>query len=138
MDSAGSTDTPLPEPATLLEAIRYYSDLDIATKDKWLPAMWMIANDRNGVSSWQLHRALGVTQKTAWFMLQRLRLAIQTGTFEKAVGRVEVDETFIGGKARNMHKHIRAKRSAHIPHSLHFRGAVAAQFVTSDIEEAGP
>jgi hypothetical protein len=69
--------------------------------------MWMIANDKNGISSWELHRGLGVTQKTAWFMLQRIRLAMQTGSFEKAAGQVEVDETFIGGKARNMHKHVR-------------------------------
>jgi transposase-like protein len=72
--------------------------------------MWMIANDKNGISSWELHRGLGVTQKTAWFMLQRIRLAMQTGTFEKAAGQVEVDETFIGGKARNMRKHIRAQK----------------------------
>jgi transposase-like protein len=151
-------------PRTLLEAIRYYSDLDVATKDfsmlrwpdgvicpycqskenfyapsrriwkckscrkqfspkvgtvcedsaigldKWLTAMWMICSDKNGISSMELHRNLGVTQKSAWFMLQRIRLAMQTGTFEKASGRVEVDESFIGGKARNMHKHIRTRR----------------------------
>jgi hypothetical protein len=72
--------------------------------------MWMIASDKNGVSSWEIHRQLGVTQKTAWFMLQRIRLAMQTGTFEKAVGQVEVDETFIGGKARNMHKWVREEK----------------------------
>jgi transposase-like protein len=152
------------EPQSVVEAIRYYADLDVATKafaalrwpdgpvcpycgskenfyapsrriwkckscrkqfspkvgtvcedspidlDKWLTAMWMIANDKNGISSWELHRGLCVTQKTAWFMLQRIRLAMQTGTFEKASGRVEVDETFIGGKARNMHKHIRDRK----------------------------
>lgn len=152
------------EPETLVEAIRYYSDLDLATKifsalrwpdgvacpycesrenfyvpsrriwkckscrkqfspkvgtvcedsaiglDKWLIAMWMIANDKNGISSHELHRAIGVTQKSAWFLLQRIRLAMQTGTFEKAAGAVEVDETFIGGKARNMHKHIRERK----------------------------
>jgi transposase-like protein len=54
--------------------------------DKWLTAMWMIANDNNGISSWEVHRALRVTQKTAWFMLQRIRLAMQTGTFKKAAG----------------------------------------------------
>src|SRR5450432_2888176 len=73
--------------------------------DKWLPALWMIANDRNGISSWELHRALGVTQKTAWFMLHRIRLAMQDDlTGGSLSGEVEVDETFIGGKARNMHK----------------------------------
>lgn len=72
--------------------------------DKWLPAVWMIANCKNGISSWELHRALGVTQKTAWFMLQRIRLALQdeTGGGGKLGGDVEVDETYIGGKARNM------------------------------------
>jgi transposase-like protein len=147
-----------------LEAIRYYSDLDVATKafselrwpngvicpychskenyyapsrriwkckacrkqfspkvgtvcedspigfDKWLTAMWMIANDKNGISSMEIHRGLGVTQKTAWFLLQRIRLAMQTGSFEKASGQVEVDETFIGGKARNMHKWVRDEK----------------------------
>ena len=67
--------------------------------DKWLSAIWMIANDKNGVSSYEVHRGIGVTQKTAWFMLQRIRLAMQTGTFEKLKGEVEVDETFIGGLA---------------------------------------
>jgi transposase-like protein len=72
--------------------------------DKWLPAMWLAANCKNGISSYELHRALGVTQKTAWFMLQRIRLAMQNGSIEKMKGRVEADETFIGGLARNMHK----------------------------------
>jgi transposase-like protein len=71
--------------------------------DKWLPTVWMIANCKNGVSSWEIHRAIGVTQKTAWFMLQRIRLAMQEDTGGKLAGDVEVDETFIGGKARNMH-----------------------------------
>jgi transposase-like protein len=73
--------------------------------DKWLPVMWMLANCRNGISSWEIHRAMGVTQKTAWFMLQRARLAMQDDlTGGMLGGDVEVDETFIGGKARNMHK----------------------------------
>jgi transposase-like protein len=72
---------------------------------KWLPAAWLISSNRNGISSWELHRALGVTQKTAWFMLQRLRLAMQDEhSGGKLGGEVEVDETYIGGKARNMHK----------------------------------
>ena len=73
--------------------------------DKWLPAVWMIANMKNGVSSHELARAIGVTQKTAWFMLQRIRLAMQddNGGGGKLGGEVEVDETFIGGRARNMH-----------------------------------
>ncbi len=151
-------------PTNLLEAVRYFSDLDIATDfvakmrwpngpvcprcegtehsyittrrlwkcksckrqfsvkvgtifedsalglDKWLPAVWLIANSKNGISSHELGRALGTTQKSAWFMLHRIRLAMQTGTFEKFSGIVEVDETYIGGKARNMHKAERARK----------------------------
>jgi transposase-like protein len=79
--------------------------------DKWMPVLWLIANCRNGISSWEIHRALGVTQKTAWFMLHRVRLAMQDNfTGGKLGGEVEVDETFIGGKARNMHKDKRAEK----------------------------
>jgi transposase-like protein len=73
---------------------------------KWLLAMWMIANCKNGVSSYEIHRAIGVTQKSAWFMLHRIRLAMQNGSLMKLGGSgtpVQADETFIGGKARNMH-----------------------------------
>lgn len=151
-------------PRTLLEAVRYFSDLDVCTEfvaglrwpdgpvcqkcggvahsylttrrlwkckackkqfsvkagtvfedsplglDKWLPAIWLIANSKNGISSHELGRALGVTQKSTWFMLHRIRLAMQTGTFEKFSGTVEVDETYIGGKARNMHKRVRKQK----------------------------
>lgn len=79
--------------------------------DKWLAAIWLIANAKNGISSCEIHRALGVTQKTAWFLLHRVRLAMQNGTFEtKMGGTVEVDETFIGGLSRNMHKSQREKK----------------------------
>jgi transposase-like protein len=71
--------------------------------EKWLPALWLITTCKNGISSYELARALGVTQKTAWFMLSRLRLALQSKSGGKLGGEVEVDETFIGGKARNMH-----------------------------------
>lgn len=80
--------------------------------DKWLTAAWMVANCKNGVSSYEIHRALGVTQKTAWFMLHRIRLAMQGDSDVKLGGGgtpVQADETFIGGKARNMHKDKRAK-----------------------------
>ena len=151
-------------PTNLIEAIRYFSDLDICTDfvselrwangpfcpdcgcvefsylttrrlwkckackrqysvkvgtifedsklglDKWLPAVWLIANSKNGISSHELGRALGVTQKSAWFMLHRIRLAMQTGSFDKLDGTVEVDETFIGGKARNMHPDVRKRK----------------------------
>ncbi|HUY09568.1 MAG TPA: IS1595 family transposase, partial [Candidatus Dormibacteraeota bacterium] len=78
--------------------------------DKWLPAIWLITSAKNGISSYELHRSLGVGQKTAWFMLHRIRLAMQTNTFEKMGGKVEVDETFIGGKARFMHQSDRARK----------------------------
>jgi transposase-like protein len=68
--------------------------------DKWLPAMWMLTADRNGVSSYEVARGIGVTQKSAWFMLHRLRLAMRTNTFERLSGEVEADETYIGGKTR--------------------------------------
>ena len=71
--------------------------------DKWMAALWLLVNCKNGISSCEVARDLGVTQKTAWFMLHRLRLAMQTGSFGKLGGEVEVDETFIGGKARYMH-----------------------------------
>jgi transposase-like protein len=152
------------QPTSLIEAIRYFSDLDVCTDyvakrrwpngpvcprcgcteysylttrrlwkckackkqysiklgtifedsplglDKWLPAMWLVANSKNGISSHELGRALGVTQKSAWFMLHRIRLAMQTPTFSRLSGEVEVDETFVGGKARNMHKRDRERK----------------------------
>jgi transposase-like protein len=75
--------------------------------ETWLPATWMIVNSKNGISSCELARGLGVTQKTAWFMLHRIRLAMQKGFTKKMRGRVEADETYIGAKARYMHKNRR-------------------------------
>src|SRR5437016_5149909 len=75
--------------------------------DKWLVSIWLIANSKNGISSHELGRAIGMTQKSAWFVLHRVRLAMQSGSFDKLSGDIEVDESFIGGKARNMHKGIR-------------------------------
>lgn len=159
-------ESPANQPKTLLEAIHYFSDLDVATEfvaslrwpdgpvcprcglvdekhyylktrrvwkcrdckkqfsvkvgtifedsplglDKWLPAVWLIANCKNGISSYELAKDLGIQQKSAWFMLHRIRLAMQTGTFEKLSGQVEADETYIGGKARNMHKSKREQK----------------------------
>jgi transposase-like protein len=80
--------------------------------DKWLAALWMLVNCKNGISSYEVGRALGVTQKSAWFMLHRLRFALQSGSITKIGGpgsEFEVDETFIGGKARNMHKERRSR-----------------------------
>ncbi|HSZ63858.1 MAG TPA: IS1595 family transposase [Terriglobales bacterium] len=86
--------------------------------DKWMAAFWMLCNCKNGVSSMEIHRTIGVTQKSAWFMLQRLRLAMQDGFYTTKLGskghEVEVDETFIGGKARNMHKNRKAKLTGRI------------------------
>ena len=153
------------KPQSLIQAIRYFSDLDVATDfvaklrwpngpvcprcgcveysylttrrlwkckgckkqysvklgtifedsplglDKWLPAVWLIANSKNGISSHELARALGTTQKSAWFMLHRIRLAMKTGSFLRLSGEVEVDETYIGGKARNMHAWERKQKA---------------------------
>src|SRR5271169_3314576 len=83
--------------------------------EKWLPAVWMMVSAKNGISSYELHRALGVTQKSAWFMSHRIRAALKSGGFSVPYklggdgGPVEVDETFVGGKAKNMHRD-RAKR----------------------------
>jgi transposase-like protein len=78
--------------------------------DKWLVALWMIVNCKNGISSAETARALGVSQKSAWFMNHRIRMAVHEGSFEKLSGHVEADETFIGGKARNMHIAQRRRR----------------------------
>jgi transposase-like protein len=81
--------------------------------DKWLVAVWMVTNCKNGISSYEVARALGVTQKSAWFMLHRIRLAMQRRSFVKVGGRgkeVEVDETFIGGAARFMHRDKHRRR----------------------------
>jgi len=86
--------------------------------DKWLCAIWLIANCKNGISSYEVARDLGITQKSGWFLLSRIRLAMQTGTFRKLTGEVEADETFIGGKARNMHfskrKHLGSRDTGKI------------------------
>lgn len=79
--------------------------------DKWLPAFWLLASNRNGISSCEVARALNVTQKTAWFMLHRLREAMADKTFERLTGQVEIDETFVGGKLRwkrRTHYHVRS------------------------------
>ncbi|HXN39279.1 MAG TPA: IS1595 family transposase [Solirubrobacteraceae bacterium] len=151
------------QPKSLIEAIRYFSDLDVCTEfvaelrwpdgpfcpkcgcteysylttrrvwkckackhqysvkvgtifeesrlglDKWLPAVWLAANSKNGISSHELARALDITQKSAWFMLHRIRLAMQAESIVLS-GEVEIDETFVGGKAKNMHKSVRERK----------------------------
>ncbi len=99
--------------------------------DKWLAAMWMIGNAKNGVSSYELSRAIDVTQKSAWFMLHRIRLAMQAETFDKIGGQVEVDETFIGGKARFMHKDKRTSK-------IKGRGSIGKTVVMGLLERHGP
>jgi transposase-like protein len=78
--------------------------------DKWLTALWLIVNCKNGISSCEVARDLGITQKSAWFLDHRIRMSLHSGSIEKASGHVEVDETFIGGKARNMHVAQRRRR----------------------------
>lgn len=95
--------------------------------DKWFVAVWCIANDKNGISSCELARALGTTQKTAWFMLHRIRAAMATKTFGKLNGEVESDETFIGGAGQNMHVNKRRKG----------RGAVGKAIIQGLLERDG-
>jgi transposase-like protein len=78
--------------------------------EKWLPATWLISNCKNGVSSYEIARALGITQKAAWHMAHRIRKAMHNGSMLKLSGECEADETFIGGKARNMHLSVKARR----------------------------
>jgi transposase-like protein len=98
--------------------------------DKWLAAVWMLANCKNGVSSYEIHRALGVTQKTAWFMLHRIRLAMQTGTFTKLAGTVEADETYVGGQAKYMHAERKRK-------TIRGRGTVGKAIVLGFLQREG-
>jgi transposase-like protein len=83
------------------------------TLDKWMMVMWMLANCKNGVSSYEISRSIAVTQKTAWFMLHRIREAMKTPQTAKLGsnegGEVEVDEAYIGAKVKNMHKSRRVK-----------------------------
>src|SRR5580700_615525 len=98
--------------------------------DKWLPVIWLVTNCKNGISSWEIHRAMGVTQKTAWFMLQRARLALQGKNGGKLSGEIEADESFIGGKARFMHASKRAEK-------IHGRGPEGKTIVAAVLERGG-
>jgi transposase-like protein len=98
--------------------------------DKWIASVWLIANSKNGISSHELGRSIGLTQKSAWFVLHRVRLAMQEGTFDKLDGEVEVDETFIGEKARNMHRNIRARR-------IHGTGTMDKTAVVGTLQRGG-
>ncbi len=109
--------------------------------EKWLPAVWMLVNDKNGISSYELHRAIGVTQKSAWFMLHRIRTAIASKSFEKiggSGGPVEVDETFVGGRIANMHKSKRAKMAEIKGRSLkgdHMNKAIVMGMLDRDLRK---
>lgn len=105
----------------------------------WLLAVWTISNCKNGISSYELHRAIGVTQKTAWFMNHRIRLAMQGadgGTLGMDGAEVEVDETYIGGKARNMHP--RKKRALGVRRGGSFAGKTAVMGLLERKTEKGP
>jgi transposase-like protein len=105
--------------------------------DKWLVAMWMVSNCKNGVSSYEIARDLGVTQKTAWFMNHRIRLAMQDETTGQLGGNgpVEMDETFVGGKIKNMHKAKRPKPLATRTRKL--SGAIGKTIVVGMLERNG-
>jgi transposase-like protein len=169
-------------PRTLIEAITYFADLDVATEfvaqlrwdgtpvcdrcgsvenyylakrrvwkckgcsrqfsvkvgtifedsplslSKWLPAVWLIANSKNGISSHELGRALGITQKSAWFMLHRIRLAMAAGSFDKISGVAEIDETYVGGLQKNRHMKDRKEHTA---------GGVGKTIVVGALERGG-
>lgn len=98
--------------------------------DKWFVAVWAIANCKNGISSHELGRALGVTQKTAWFMLHRIRKAMEVGGFDKLDGPAEADTSYVGGKAKNMHKRRRELL-------IQGRGAVGKTIVHGVLQRGG-
>jgi transposase-like protein len=118
-----------PSPTFTLKTGTIFEDSPIPL-EKWLCAAWMLIGCKNGISSYEIHRDLGVTQKTAWFMLHRIRLAMQDMGFNKLAGEIEVDETFIGGKARNMHKAKRAEK-------IKGRGADGKEVVFGMVERGG-
>lgn len=104
--------------------------------DKWLPAIWLITNAKNGISSCEISRALAVTQKTAWFMLHRIRAAMKSGTFEKLAGPVEVDETYIGGLTKLMNKK-RKKRYNQVGRGAFGKAAVLGLIERNTAERKG-
>jgi transposase-like protein len=119
-----------PRPQFSIKVGTIFEDSPIGL-EKWLPAVWMIVNDKNGISSYEVARALGITQKSAWFMMHRIRTAMQRGGFDKMSGEVEIDETYIGGKARFMHV---GKRKAKIKGT----GGMGKSAVMGLLERHGP
>ena len=105
--------------------------------DKWMTAMWLLANCKNGISSYEIGRDIGVTQKSAWFMLQRIRLAMKNKSVLKLGfqgGPVEMDETLVGGKLKNMHKSKKPKGTGHSGKAV---GAMAKTIVVGMLERKG-
>lgn len=98
-----------PRPKFSLKTGTVFEDSPIPL-EKWFPALWLVVNCKNGISSCELARDLGVTQKSAWFMAHRIRYALKSGGFNLLSGECEADETFIGGKARNMHIDVKKRR----------------------------
>jgi transposase-like protein len=97
--------------------------------DKWMAAFWMLVNCKNGISSYEIHRSLGVSQKSAWFMLHRIREAMKSGSLVKmgdadGGSGVEVDETFVGGKIKNMHRNVARKRFLGMPERGYYNKAI--------------
>jgi transposase-like protein len=119
-----------PKPKFSLKVGTVFEDSPIPL-EKWLPAVWLLVNCKNGVSSYEVGRDLGVTQKSAWFMLHRIRLAMKNGSLSSLLGgegsEVEVDETFIGGKVQNMHRARRVRFAAQGGHTGGMTGKTAVQ-----------
>jgi transposase-like protein len=121
-----------PKPKFSLKVGTVFEDSPIPL-EKWLPAVWMLVNDKNGISSWELHRALGITQKSAWFMLHRIRVAlkkhgfINSGKLGGDGSEVEVDESFVGGKVKNMHRERRKRFAAEGGHAGGYTGKTIVQ-----------
>jgi len=104
--------------------------------DKWLPAIWMLCGCKNGISSYEIARDLGVTQKSAWFLLHRIRLALESGSIEKKLsGDVEADETFVGGKIRSMN--MKAKGRFILKHGRLPSGPTGKAIVMGLLERHG-
>jgi hypothetical protein len=97
--------------------------------DKWFVAVWCITNAKNGISSFELSRAIGVSQKSCWHMLHRIRAAMKAKTFRVIEGTIESDEAFIGGKAKNMHAHVRREK-------INGRGTVGKTVVHGVLERS--
>jgi transposase-like protein len=100
-----------PKPKFSLKVGTVFEDSPIPL-EKWLPAVWLLVNCKNGISSYEVARDLEVTQKSAWFMLHRIRLTMKNGSPNLLGGdgtEVEIDESFVGGKVQNMHKSRRAR-----------------------------